>query len=1034
MDELDSQKNSGSGIIAWMVSNKTAPTILMWFLILGGLLFISEVPKRVMPELAADSISVSILYPGGNPQELEESILLPIEDALRGIAGVKSTMTVATDQYASAYVFLKAGENSSKVFQDVKNSIDRILTFPPQAERPNIQLMRSSELPLLKLVVYGAQNLRTIYGLGERIQDELAANPKVGNVQLANPPLYELSVEVPIRKLREYNLTLGQIASLIQDSSDNLPAGEIYAREGRILLQSTARRNSERDFAEVPVTSTPNGALIKLGDIAKLTDDFSEPKFESRYNGKPAVVLNVYESSNHAPEVTAQATTEYIEKLGSELPFNTKIEVLEDSSKILQKKFDYLQTSALLAFVLVAVVLGLFFEVRVAFWTALSIPIVIFGSFLLLPLLSVSLNSISICAFIVAVVVIIDNSVVIGENIYKNRETTSSYLEASQKGAREVSRPILFGVCINIIGLLPILFLSGDFGQYFTEIPLIVIVILGVSLFYTLFILPSKLGAASHSHYLYDLLNRPKLFVDRYVAKFITHIYIPFVHIILARKNYVIAFATGILMVTATMLYRGSLYFYPLIITPENSITIFAQVPLSTLSEDIAKTTNSIDKATREVIDMYGKEMVTGVLKQINENYITLKLMLVETEKQKMNPLLLSQIIRDKIGNPPGIMSINVGGIGQVSYERPFQVFLTHRSGRQLEMAAKELVQSLHQQYGIHNVDDGFPRGKRQLEFSILPEGRSLGITSGELGRQLRAAFYGSDAIRKQRGRNQVRIVVRLPRSERSSLDTLNNLVLRTPYGRDVFLSQAATYKETSSTSLIQRANGKRQAILKGSIVDFNAISRIQGDLNKKELPELARRYPGLSYSFEPEQTERDNTVRSLITGFLIFLLFIYTVLAILFQSYIQPLVIMAILPFGAVGSFFGHKLFGAYLTVTSVLGVIALTSIVANNALMLVVTANRLQQQSYSPLAAIRLALIHRFRPVLLTSLTTFLAMTPILLDGAVETKSVLPIAISLGIGGLFTTIFLLTLLPALYLVNENLQQKIKVMFKGAS
>lgn len=1018
--------------IAWMARNKVAPTMLMLLFLIGGVLISSQMNQRVLPDIAPDIVTVQIQYPGGNPAEVEDGVLLSLEDGLRGVDGIKSISTSAFDEVASASVTIQPFANSFKVFQDIKNAIDRIVTFSSEAERPVVQL-EHKEPPLMSIMVYGNQEDKAIRSLAERVQDELASLPDIGNVQLATTPIYEMAIEIPVMMLRQYGLTLDQVAYVIQDSTRNLPAGEIYAKEGKILLQSLGIKDSENEYAQIPITTTPDGTVVKLGDIATIQDDFRQSDNLTRYNNFPATSIDVFQNGKKFPRAVSEAVKKYIQNLEPELPNDTHIEIWKDSSQLFHKRLSIIIVNGIVGFVLVTMLLGAFFEIRLALWVAFSIPVVLFGSFFLIPFANVSINMLSIYTFLVVIGIVIDNSVVTGESVYKKREDAMDNLEASQVGAQDVALSILFGSVVSSLGFLPMLFIPGENGKYFTEIPIIAISIFIVSVISSLFILPSQLAGKPIQHPVFDLLNRPKILMEESLKSFIAKVYIPIVHVIIAFRFRILVCAIVLLATSGIIVREGILPYSPFPVLPPDEISIKADFSQSILEDDRAEVSNEIMKVVDQLLQDRNINMVNAVLHTSTANSIEIKLKLVEPQKRSMTAQKFAQILRSSIADPIGATSFSISFAGAGARLPSFEVDLSHRSGKMLDAAAKDLVRILGSYHGIIGTENETAKGKRQFDFELLPAARSIGITSGELGRQIRAAFYGTEAMRRQRGRDQVRIMVRLPRSERSSLETLSKLIIRSPDGQEMFLSQAAAIKETISASTLQRVNGRRHVKISAEFSDdSSSVHEVSQVLMSDELPRLLQRYPGLTYTLSGEQIEEEEATNFLVVGFLFVILFIYTLLAILFKSYIQPIVVIAVIPFEIIGPIAGHLYMGYPLSIISLFGVVALTGIVVNAASMMLVTANNMISSGYSPLASIRLALIYRFRAVMLTAVGTILVAVPFLSESAPEGRAFFPLMISLGVGALFSIFISLGLVPALFLISFDVKSSLQTVITG--
>jgi multidrug efflux pump subunit AcrB len=992
----------------------------------------TQVKQEVFPDFEIDMVSISVPYPGASPEEVETGILLAIEEAVRGLDGVKQVTSTAMEGVGSVYAELRFDADKSKTAADIKNEIDRITSFPPDAEEPIVSIP-TTHRQVLSLVIYGDIDEKVLRELAESARDDLLKEEKISQVELEGVRALEISVEVPQARLRAYGLTLEQIANVIGRSAIELPGGGVKTSGGEILIRTAERRDLGREFENITIISSRDGMRLRLGDIALIHDGFEDQDVASFFNGKPAMMVEVYRIGDQTPLQVADAVKKYKERLDKVLPPGVKTAIWRDRSEIFHQRIDLLKQNAFIGLFLVLGILGLFLEVRLAFWVTMGIPISFLGSFLFLPVADVSINMISLFAFIITLGMVVDDAIIVGESIYVHRQTHSDFIAAAISGADEVATPVIFSILTSVTAFAPMFFVEGTMGKVFRILPSVVILVLLLSLFESLYILPAHLGHLSRAREtgiqgrLYRLQQRFGHLVERFAER----IYGPVVR--WSVRNHWITWASGVfLLLVAVGFVQGgriSIMFFPKI--ESDWVVATATLPYGTALEDTKKVQTRIEHAVWDAVEETSKghpdRLCRGVFTGMRDTHVIwFVAFLVSTDQRDISATGFAQKWREKIGPLPGLESLVFDSTaGGPSGGSPVDVQLSHKDTRVLEQAAADLAETLGTYEGVTDIDDGFSEGKSQWNLTLTPEARSLGLTAAELGRQMRNTFWGTEALRQQRGRDTIRVVVRLPRSERTSAYDIETLLIRTPDGGEIPLSRAAKIDRGRSYTSIFRTDGRRILHVTGDVVpEVTTGQKVTDALREKELPLVMARYPGLNYTFEGAQRQGRDSMKSLFEGFVIAVLIMYVLIAVPFKSYVQPLVVLSAIPFGIVGAVIGHLIMGYSLSLISMMGLLALSGVVVNDSLVLIHTANRMRDEGKPAKIAVSDAGIRRFRPIVLTSMTTFLGLTPMIFEPSLQARFLIPMAISLGFGVLFATVIILLMVPAFYVIVRDIQE----------
>lgn len=1041
-DELPRERR---GPLAFMANNSVAANLLMLVLIVGGLLLLPSIKQEVFPEFELDLVLVNIPYPGASPAEVEQGVILAAEEAIRDVDGIKEVRSTAAEGTAVIAVELLVGTDSQRALNDIKSAIDRVTSFPQDIERPVVSLA-TNRREVVSLVVYGDKSERELRAEAERIRDDLLDNEQISVVELAGVRPLEISIEVPRENLRRYKLTLDTIANLVRAASVELPGGGVKTRSGEILVRTAERRDFGSEFADIVVLSRPDGSEIKLGDIAEIDDGFRDTDQAAFFNGQPAAMVQVFRVGDQTPLELSRITLDYVEQHRGSMPKGVGLSVWRDQSEIYRDRLELLMNNAYIGLALVMFVLGLFLEIHLAFWVTMGIPISFIGSLLILPFFDASINMISLFAFIVTLGLVVDDAIVVGEAVYLRRTRGMNALLAAIRGVREVAIPVVFAVVTTMMAFAPMLFVTGIAGKFFRLIPIVVIAVLLISLVESLLVLPAHLAHSRGSqHGVLGFINRQQQRFSRKVEWFVEHVYVPF--IARAVKNRYLTFAACLAVLIAALgLIRGGrvkFSFFPKVESDRVSASV--RMPFGTPVAQTSKVARRLVVAAERVLDRLGgtQKVSRGIFAEVGSSdsggrgprsaslggggahLAQTSVTLVPLDQRNFTSAQFTRAWREEVGEIAGVEALTFQFATGPGAGSPIDIELSHTDIHVLEVAAAELSARLREYTGVYQIDSGFSEGKEQLDLKLKPGARALGITEVELGRQLRGAFYGAEAARQQRGRDEVRAYVRLPDRERRSEHDIEDYLIFTPDGGEVPLRQAAQVKRGRSYTEIKRTDGRRVVNVTADVDDAVAnANEIVADVEQRILPDILAAYPRLSYSLAGEQRSQAETLGSLRQGFLLALIGIFALLAVAFRSYVQPLIIMLVIPFGLVGAILGHVLMGYSLSLMSMMGIVALSGVVVNDSLILIVAVNEYRREGDEAFAALIKGGARRFRPILLTSLTTFFGLMPMILETSVQARFLIPMAISLGFGVLFATVITLLLVPATYQIVEDLKR----------
>jgi multidrug efflux pump subunit AcrB len=1028
-------------VIAWFAGNHVAANLLMIFLLLAGIITGLTMKVEVFPETELDIIRIQTEYPGASPSEVEEALLRRIEENVAGLAGVKRIDSTAREGWGIVTIEVIKGWDLKKLLEEIKAEVERITTLPDEAEKPEvIEVTRRSRV--INVAVYGDAQEKTIKYLAERIKDDITNLPGITLAELHGIRKNEVAIEISEATLRRYELTLGQVAEAVRKASLDLPAGRIKTATGEILIRTKGRRYYAENYSDVAVITRSDGSKVTLGQIAELIDDFEDTDISAKFQGKAAAMIHVYRVADQNALTVAKTVKGYIENIRPSLPEGVDITFYSDRSRILKSRLELLLRNMAIGLGLVVLLLGLVMNLRLAFWVTLGIPISFAFGLMLLPQLDVSINMISVFAFIMVLGIVVDDAIIIGENIYRKQEQGYGPFKAAVEGALEVGRPVIFAVLTTMVAFWPLLLAGGRTGKILRNLPIVVILVLLGSLVEALFILPSHLErSASRAAHKGQVRPKEKRFA-RWLKAFINGPYARLVDVCLQWRYATLALGIALLTVSFGVWHAGWVKFTYFPSVEGNTMRAYVTMPVGTPVERTWEVITFMEQAALEAISeaeqkrsksarplleysmlQAGSHSGRGATKGTGGHLAQVWINLVDSEDRDITTNALTRRWRKKVGAIPDAETITYRSEIH-SAGNPIEVHLSSDDHDQLLAAAEDLKTELRTYPGVFDIGDSFLPGKKEMQLKLKPAARSLGFTLDDLARQVRHAFYGAEALRMQRGKDEIKVMVRYPESERRSLGFVEDMRIRTAEGAEVPFNQVAQVNIKQGYATIERAQRYRVVKVTADVDEkVGNANEVRNLLATNFLSELKARYPGLRYTIEGVGKRQQETWADVFKGFGIALFGIYALLAIPFRSFTQPLVVMAAIPFGFVGALCGHLLMGYNLSILSIFGMVGLAGVVVNDSLVLIYAANRFRTEERMTAhdAVIKAGCI-RFRAILMTSLTTFAGLTPMIIEQSVQAQFLIPMAISLGFGVLFATFITLLLIPCGYMIREDI------------
>lgn len=1017
--------------IKYMINSKVAANILMATLLLGGLYMFINTKQEFLPDIRLGVINIDVEYEGATPDEVEKSVTLALEENLKSIDGVAKMTSSSSEGTANVSLELYRSANKYQVYQEVKSAVDGISTFPTQAEKPVVSL-ESEKRDVMEIMFYGDADELEIHNLAQQIKQQLISKDNISLIEVEFTKQRELSVQVSKEILEKYNLTLSQIADKINAYSAELGAGTLYTKNHDILVKIDNKAEDYEHIAKTPILISQNGSILYLSDIATINDGFAEDETKINFNNKPGVVLTIYTVAGQTPTGVRNDVYAFLEN--TKFPPTIGYQVLDDDATMFKNRADILVKNAILGLVLIMVILGTFLDPRLAFWVMLGLPVSIIGSFLIIPNADVSINLISMFAFIITLGVVVDDAIIVGENIYQKRLEGLQAKQAAIAGTVEMAPSVIFAVLTNIMAFAPILFVSGEIGQMYKPVPVVMIAVLVVSLVESLYILPrhlSKTPKANESKFI-EKINKPRLYLTEKLDYVSSNPFAKFVDFSIANRYSVLAVSLGMIIISAGLIAGNLVQLSSGADIEADSVSVSAEYaygnPYQESLDAIDYLSVSLKQTLKEYnLDINNIDYDTLIGQSYNDddtspNGMHKFSLRAQLPKQRdFSALDFAKSWEENTSIIPGLKSLAFSG--QQNFSEPIRVELSHLDKDTLEQSSKKLMDKLSSLKQIKTLKSSNSSGKLQYSLKLSDKAIKLGLTSDELSQQVRHAFYGAEAFTQQVKYDEVKYLVKLDKQERSDITTLENLPIKLNDNTFAKLHELADISINTSYTSIDKTDGR---LIIAILIDV--ASNVNEDIFTKNLEDnylipLTNDINGLTYSFEGQADDDDVSFKDLEGGFLIAVGLIYILLVLLFNDYFKPFIIISSIPFGVVGAILGHFILQVEFGLESMIGVLALAGIVVNNGLVLMVTINRYKEQNIDTNKALSLSCQRRFRPIVLTSLTTFIGLVPILLETSHEAAFLIPMVISISFGLVYSTFITLALVPSLYKILEDIK-----------
>ena len=1036
--EIDHTIDTNTGLIAWFARNSVAANLLMIFILVGGFYTIQTINKQMFPQVKINWISYAAPYPGAAPQEVEEGITIKIEEALETVQGLKRVITYSNRNFSNGWFEVELDYDPQVVLEEVKSAIDSISSFPDGMERIKVEREKFRQ-EVMYLSLYGDLTNGELKELGRKIHNEIQQLPTINISDLFSGLDYEISIEVSKDKLREYGLSFNDIANAVRSYSRNMSAGQIRAENGYINLRVENQAYRGHEFEQIPVLTLADGTRVVLGEIATIIDGFEEGLQYSKFNGQNSVTLFIGAADNQSITGIANVIKKYVDDKAAVLPPGVKLETWVDMTYYLDGRLDMMIDNMKSGAVLVFLMLALFLRVRLAFWVMMGLPVCFLGTLLVMPLefVNVTINVISLFAFILVLGIVVDDAIVMGESAHEEIEEHGHSTDNVIRGVKRVAMPATFGVLTTIAVFLPFLFGEGPSSAFGKAIGSVVILCLIFSLIESKLILPAHLVKMKIKAFNpKNPVDRLRLWVDTKLKAFIENVYSPSLALFVQYRYAVLMFFISLMLISAGLFSGGFVRFVgqPKIphdfprVSVEMNVDASEKATLETLL-NIQGIINRIDK---EIEAEYGNSMISDMqvdLRSRTSGQLMVKLVIPEL--RPINTFELADLWRAAIPNYPGVKSFTIGdnlfGGGRDDGDIAFR--LESKNDAELLAAAKELKAKLNSLKGIGDVNDSRQTSAKEVQFELKPLAYSLNLTLAEIASQVSYSFYGLEAQRILRDSEEVKVMVRYPLAQRSSIGHVDDVMIQAPNGAELPLSELAVITLQDGVTRIRRENGNRTINVWAS-VDAEQVEpfKVANDIRDNFIPELIKKYPQVKSEVTGSIQEEMEGADSQLRDFIISSLIIFSLLAIPLKSYAQATMIMVVIPFGIIGAVLGHFMLGMDLSALSVMGILAAAGVVVNDSLVMVDYVNNARKRGVHLKDAVMHAGTKRFRAILLTSITTFIGLVPIIFfEVSAQAQIVIPMAVSLAFGVLFATIVTLVLIPCLYLIIEDL----RVMFR---
>jgi multidrug efflux pump subunit AcrB len=1016
-------------MVRWWVKNPVAANLLMVGILLSGFLGFLAMEREAFPQVQPNRALVEVIWPGAAPQEVEEQIVTRIEQALEDIDNINHVSSTALENMARIEITTFPGVDINGFLNDVKNAVDSVTSLPRDIENPRVRRLQWRQ-EMIRVALHGDLSERELLRFGEDLRKEMAALPWVSTIELFGVRREEVTIEVSETSLRRYGMTFSEVADAIRASSINLSSGQLRTPTGDVQIRARNLADTEQDFAEVILRQTPDGGVIRVGDVARVIDGFEDNEILATLNGEPAVLLHVQSTDNMQVVKASEAVRTWMEARRATLPAGVSLSMWFDTADIYKSRMNLIGKSAYLGLGLVFLILIMTLRPRVALWVTAGIGVAFLGSFAALPINDVSLNIISTFAYLLVLGIVVDDAIVVGESIHHHVHEGGGGAESAVKGTMSVARPVIFAVLTTIIAFAPWLFVSGETAQVTRQLSIVITAALIISLIEAFLILPSHLRHLQHRSNLTGLARRQQRF-EHGIITFAGRRYQPLLRWVLERRYLTIAGFFAAFLVAVGLYNSGWVKFYFNPQVQSEQINIQVELPPGTPYERALTILDQLQRAERALVaeidaqaEAAGEEpgkLIEGWYTRSLRDNVTASIKLAPPEVRPLSAREAAERLRELVGDIPDADEIKVQ-YSLADSDADVTYLLRHNDGEMLRSASKALQGKMRGYRGVLDVRDSQRGEMEEIILHLKPGASALGIRLAEVSRQVRQAYFGEEVQRLPRSIGDAKVMVRYPRSERRSLASLNNFRVRTSDGRQVPLMSVVDVEISTGVQRIQRRDGNRVVYVRADL-EQDLISDIVRDIDENFVGDLLQRFPGLEVLKGGSQESEQQFIREILALYTVALFAMYALIAVAFRSYWLPLLIMTAIPFAFMGAVFGHLAFGTPMALFSYFGIGAAAGVVVNDNLVLVDYIGRRREAGLSAMAAILDAGVNRFRPILLTTVTTFVGLIPIMAERSTDAEFLKPAVLSLSFGVLFALFVTLMLVPALYLMGEDLR-----------
>tara|TARA_R110002072_G_scaffold31735_11_gene97618 strand:- start:1176 stop:4298 length:3123 start_codon:yes stop_codon:yes gene_type:complete len=1018
-------------LISWWAHNAIAANLLMFGIVLAGLLGFNAMERETFPSFKPAQVQVEVIWPGAAPQEVEEQIVVRIEEALSGLDNVYRIYSTATEGYGQLDIVTYASVDIEEFLNEVKGIVDAVNSLPRDMENPRVKRTIYRQ-EIFRVAVHGkGLDERTLKNLSEDIRDEVAALPWVSIVDLFGTRREEITVEVSEDALRKYNLSFAEVAGAIRNSSINLSTGRIRTETGDVLLRARNLANTEGEFSSIVVRQSDEGAIIRVSDVAKVIDGFEDEEILATMNGEPAVLVQVMSTDNMQIVKMSDSVRAWMAERQKTLPEGVNLSIWFDEADAYKSRMSTISSSATLGLALVFLVLFLSLRPKVALWVTGGIAVAFMGTFAMLPASDVSLNILSTFAFLLVLGIVVDDAIVVGESIYDHSHRFKG-TDAAIKGAYAVSKPVIFAVLTTMVAFAPWFFLTGEDAQVTRQLSIVITAALTISLIEAFLILPAHLKHLEHREKLGRFAQWQKN-IEQSIVKFAQVSYRKWVSIAVAYRYITASAFVAAFVISIGVFSHGWVKFNFMPEVEAELINLQVTLPTGTPYSRALEVLDQLQKAELALIDEVENraeaqggsgKLIEGWYTRSRRDSVIAIVKLAPPEVRDLSAKEAAERLRELVGEVPDADEIQINYTMNNSTPRVSYV-IKHRDMEMLQRAANELKSKLHEYEGTYYVRDNMRGETFELHMQLLPGAEKLGIDLATVSQQVRQAYYGEEVQRLPRENGDVKVMVRYPRSSRYNMESLNDFMVRANDGRQIPLMSIVDVELVAGVQRIQRRDGERMVQVTADVTgDF--MSDINTDVVDNFLPGLEERYPGIIIGHSGQALAEELFFEELFALYAVALFVMYALIAVAFRSYFLPLLVMTAIPFGFMGAVYGHLAFGVSMALFSFFGIGAAAGVVVNDNLVLVDYIERLRKEGVAAGEAVIEAAVVRFRPILLTTVTTFVGLIPIMLERSTDAQFLKPAVLSLAFGVLFALFVTLVLVPSLYCIGEDCRRGI--------